>query len=209
MQFQATSHEGDNGEMSWGDTKCDGTVPPHGLFKCLLVYAFPTRPNSVTLMVGAGFVGKRSVFRADHAGGSLIALALRLDTSTAYAIAILCVLLFGPAAAATLSGRAEMVDGDTIKVGNIPVHSTVLMRQRIGRLASVTAIHTLAANKQLRPLQTSSQDSQFNVRLREGTPMVALSASAWRLNRTQPVDGAGRLGLGFGQILRPLCCRWG
>ena len=62
MQFQATSHEGDNGEMSWGDTKCDGTVPPHGLFKCLLVYTFPTRPNSVTLMVGAGFLANEVYF---------------------------------------------------------------------------------------------------------------------------------------------------
>ena len=97
---------------------------------------------------------------------------------TSLYVTLVWLLLPSAAEAATLTGRAEVVDGDTIKVGALRSVSTVLMLQRIGRLASVTATHTLVANKQPRHLQTSSQDSQFNVRLREGTPMVALSASA-------------------------------
>jgi endonuclease YncB( thermonuclease family) len=38
-----------------------------------------------------------------------------------YVIALLFLFMFGPAVAATLSGQADIVDGDTIKVGSIPV----------------------------------------------------------------------------------------
>ena len=36
-------------------------------------------------------------------------------------IALLFLFMIGPAAAATLTGKADIVDGDTIKVGGIPV----------------------------------------------------------------------------------------
>ena len=40
---------------------------------------------------------------------------------TTSVLALLCGLLLRPAAAATLTGKADVVDGDTIKVGGIPV----------------------------------------------------------------------------------------
>ena len=40
---------------------------------------------------------------------------------TTSVLALLCGLLLRPAAAATLTGKADIVDGDTIKVGGIPV----------------------------------------------------------------------------------------
>jgi hypothetical protein len=70
MQFEATSNEGDRGELSWENTKCDGKIPPHGLLKCLLVYNFPTRPQSVTLMIGAGILAEEVIFELAISGTS-------------------------------------------------------------------------------------------------------------------------------------------
>lgn len=56
MQFQMLSDEGDKGEFSW-DSKCDGTVPPMAVMKCILIYSFPQPPNAVSLQVGAGLEG--------------------------------------------------------------------------------------------------------------------------------------------------------
>ena len=41
--------------------------------------------------------------------------------ATTYALALLWGFLLGPTGAAMLTGKADIVDGDTIKVGSIPV----------------------------------------------------------------------------------------
>lgn len=56
MQFQMLSDEGDKGDFDWG-SKCDGTIPPSGVMKCILTYTFAKPPNGVSLQVGAGFEG--------------------------------------------------------------------------------------------------------------------------------------------------------
>lgn len=60
MQFQMLSDQGDKGDMQMM-AKCDGSIPPLGVMKCLLTYTFPQPPAGVSLQVGAGF-GSDPVF---------------------------------------------------------------------------------------------------------------------------------------------------
>ena len=61
--FEALSEEGDQGEMDLMKSKCDGTLPPNGVFKCKLAYGFEKSPKQITLRVGAGILAKAVYFR--------------------------------------------------------------------------------------------------------------------------------------------------
>lgn len=56
MQFQMLSNEGDKGDLQLNG-KCDGTIPPMAVMKCILTYSFPSSPTEVSLQVGAGLEG--------------------------------------------------------------------------------------------------------------------------------------------------------
>lgn len=55
-QTEAISDEGDVGEFLLFESKCDGTIPPNGLFKCSITYQFPMPPNEVNFRLGAGIL---------------------------------------------------------------------------------------------------------------------------------------------------------
>lgn len=63
LYFHALSEEGDIGDMSFMDTKCDGTIPPQGVLKCRLSYEFPEPPLEVNLQVGAGIMTDAIYFK--------------------------------------------------------------------------------------------------------------------------------------------------
>ena len=63
LQFEALSEEGDQGQMDWHTSKCDGTVPPKGVFKCKLAYKFETTPKALSLRVGAGMLVSAVYFK--------------------------------------------------------------------------------------------------------------------------------------------------
>jgi hypothetical protein len=61
--FEALSEEGDQGEMDLMKSKCDGTLPPNGVFKCKLAYGFEKSPKEITLRVGAGILAEAVYFK--------------------------------------------------------------------------------------------------------------------------------------------------
>lgn len=61
--FGATNQEGDVGKLDWTTAKCDGAVPPKGLFKCKLAFKFDTAPTEMTVRVGAGIMTKTTYFK--------------------------------------------------------------------------------------------------------------------------------------------------
>ncbi len=61
--FEALSEEGDQGELDLMKSKCDGTLPPNGVFKCKLTYGFEKSPKQITLRVGAGILAKAVYFK--------------------------------------------------------------------------------------------------------------------------------------------------
>jgi hypothetical protein len=65
--FEALSEEGDQGEMELMKSKCDGTLPPNGVFKCKLAYSFEKPPKEVTLRVGAGILAQVVYFKVQVA----------------------------------------------------------------------------------------------------------------------------------------------
>jgi endonuclease YncB( thermonuclease family) len=56
--------------------------------------------------------------------------------------------------AAMLTGKADIVDGDTIRVGGIPVRLYGIDAPEAARPVNAMARYTAAANKQLKRLQT-------------------------------------------------------
>ena len=54
LDLQVTNEEGDKGKTDWDQTeaRCDGTIPPKGVFKCTFGYDFSEPPNQVTIRVG-------------------------------------------------------------------------------------------------------------------------------------------------------------
>jgi hypothetical protein len=63
VYFEALSEEGDKGEMDWVRSKCDGTIPPKGVFKCKLSYKFEKSPKEISVRVGAGVLADTVYFR--------------------------------------------------------------------------------------------------------------------------------------------------
>lgn len=61
--FNATNQEGDVGKLDWTTAKCDGAVPPKGIFKCKLAFKFDTAPTEMTVRVGAGIMTKTTYFK--------------------------------------------------------------------------------------------------------------------------------------------------
>jgi endonuclease YncB( thermonuclease family) len=68
---------------------------------------------------------RRAVVHCDRPGPGFSANAIKMQSIEQHemivASALLLLYLIDPAAAATLTGRADIVDADTIKVGGIPV----------------------------------------------------------------------------------------
>lgn len=62
MMFQATTEDGDRGTLDPGEGSCDGAAPPHGVFKCKLVYAFDKPVKELTVRVGATLRSDDAVF---------------------------------------------------------------------------------------------------------------------------------------------------
>jgi hypothetical protein len=71
----------------------------------------------------------------------------RLDNGTVRFLSALFALLMlvHPAKAATVTGKADIVDGDTIKVGGIPVRLYAPLR--VGKPATETAESMVVAHK--------------------------------------------------------------
>jgi hypothetical protein len=61
--FNATNQEGDVGKLDWTTAKCDGAVPPKGIFKCKLAFKFDTAVKEMTVRVGAGIMTKTTYFK--------------------------------------------------------------------------------------------------------------------------------------------------
>lgn len=68
MMFQATTEDGDKGALEPGEGSCDGAAPPHGVFKCKLVYAFDKPVKELTVRVGATLRSDDAVFFRIKAG---------------------------------------------------------------------------------------------------------------------------------------------
>jgi hypothetical protein len=61
MMFQATNDDGEKGDVD-PTGSCDGTAPPHGAFKCKLLYEFEKSPKEMTVRVGATLRSEDAVY---------------------------------------------------------------------------------------------------------------------------------------------------
>jgi hypothetical protein len=63
INFEASSDTGVRGEPDIMKTKCDGTIPPHGKYTCVVSYKFPGgAPTAVRVRVQDGLVSNGNWF---------------------------------------------------------------------------------------------------------------------------------------------------